>query len=339
MEKADRGLEAVTPVHYCLMAACGIATGIAQAQSASPGSGPAYPTKPIRLIIPYPPGGATDILGRTVVQKLGETLRQQVIADNRSGATGIVGLELAAKAPADGYTIVIGQASNLAINLALMGKLPYDPVRDFSPITLVASTPNVLVVHPSLPVRSVKDLVTLAKARPGQINYASSGSGSPGHLVAEQFKKVAKIDMVHIPYKGAGPAVIDVVAGHADLYFTSPITAQPFVKSGRLRVVAVASAKRSPSMPNVPTVAEEGYPGVDSTSWWGLLAPAGVSKSIIDTLNSETVKILKLPEVKAHLAGQGADPEASTPEQFAAFIKTEIVKWANLVKLTSAKME
>ena len=190
-----------------------------------------------------------------------------------------------------------------------------------------------------LPVRSVKDLVALAKAKPGQINYASSGSGSPGHLVAEQFKKVAKIDMVHIPYKGAGPAVIDVVAGHADLYFTSPITAQPFVKSGRLRVVAVASAKRSPSMPNVPTVAEEGYPGVDSTSWWGLLAPAGVSKSIIDTLNAETVKILKLPDVKERLASQGADPEASTPEQFAAFIKTEIVKWANLVKLTGAKME
>lgn len=298
-----------------------------------------YPAKPIRLIIPFPPGGATDALGRTVVQKLGESLRQQVIADNRPGASGILGMELAAKAPADGYTLVVGQASNLAINLALMGKLPYDPVAGFSPITLIATTPNVLVVHPSLPVRSIKDLVALAKAKPGKINYASSGIGSPGHLVTERFKIAAKIDMVHIPYKGAGPALTDVVAGHADIYFTSPISAQPFVKSGRLRVVAVASAKRSASMPDVPTVAEAGYPEVDSTSWWGLLAPAGVPKDIIDRLNAETLKLLNQTDVKQRLMSEGADPAPTTPEQFALFIKNEIVKWASLVKLTGVKLE
>jgi tripartite-type tricarboxylate transporter receptor subunit TctC len=298
-----------------------------------------YPAKPIRLIIPFPPGGATDALGRTVVQKLGESLRQQVIADNRPGASGILGMELAAKAPADGYTLVVGQASNLAINLALMGKLPYDPVAAFSPITLIATTPNVLVVHPSLPVRSIKDLVALAKAKPGKINYASSGIGSPGHLVTERFKIAAKIDMVHIPYKGAGPALTDVVAGHADIYFTSPISAQPFVKSGRLRVVAVASAKRSASMPDVPTVAEAGYPEVDSTSWWGLLAPAGVPKDIIDRLNAETLKLLNQTDVKQRLMSEGADPAPTTPEQFALFIKNEIVKWASLVKLTGVKLE
>jgi tripartite-type tricarboxylate transporter receptor subunit TctC len=299
----------------------------------------AYPAKPIRLIIPFPPGGATDALGRSVVQKLAEPLRQQVIADNRAGATGILGMELAAKAPPDGYTLVIGQASNMAINLALMGKLPYDPVAAFTPITLIATTPNVLVVHPSMPVRSIKDLVALAKAKPGQINYASSGIGSPGHLVTERFKIAAKIDMVHIPYKGAGPALIDVLAGHADIYFTSPISAQPFVKSGRLRTIAVASAKRSASMPNVPTVAEAGYPEVDSTSWWGLLAPAGTSKDIIERLHGEMVKLLNQADVKQRLAAEGADPAPTTPAEFAAFIRSETVKWANLVKVTGVKLE
>jgi tripartite-type tricarboxylate transporter receptor subunit TctC len=298
-----------------------------------------YPSKPIRLIIPFPPGGATDVLGRTVVQKLGETFKQQVIADNRAGASGIVGMDLAAKAPPDGYTIVIGQASNLAINLALMGKLPYDPATAFAPITLIATTPNVLVVHPSLPVRSIKDLVALAKAKPGQINFASSGIGSPGHLVTERLKIAAKINMVHIPYKGAGPALTDVVAGHADLYFTSPLSAQPFLKSGRLRAVAVTSAKRSASMPDIPTVAESGYPEVDSTSWWGLLAPAGVPKDIIDRLNAETVRLLNQHDVKQRLMSEGADPAPTAPDQFASFIRSEIVKWANLVKVTGVKVE
>ena len=298
-----------------------------------------YPAKPIRLIIPYPPGGATDVLARTVVQKLADPLRQQLIADNRPGASGIVGMELAARAPADGYTLVIGQASNLAISLALMGKLPYDPLTAFSPITLIATTSSVLVVHPSLPVRSVRDLVALARAKPGSINYASAGVGGPGHLITERFKIAAKIDMVHIPYKGAGPALTDVLAGHAHLYFTSPLSAQPFLKSGRLRAVAVASAKRSAAMPDVPTVAEAGYPEVDSTSWWGLLAPAGVPKEIIDRLSAETIRLLNQADVRQRLMSEGAEPSPMTPEQFAAFIKSEMVKWANLVKLTGVKLE
>jgi tripartite-type tricarboxylate transporter receptor subunit TctC len=299
----------------------------------------AYPSKPIRLIIPFPPGGATDSLGRNVVQRLAEPLRQPIIADNRAGASGIPGLEIASRSPPDGYTIVIGQAGNLAINLAMMGKLPYDPVNAFTPITLLATTPNVLVVHPSLPVRSVKDLVALAKAKPGQINYASSGIGSPGHLTAARFAIAAKISMVHIPYKGAGPALIDVLAGNAHAYFTSPISAQTFVNSGRLRYVAVASAKRSALMPNVPTMAEAGYPEVDTTSWWGLMGPAGMPKEIVERLHGEMIKVLNQPEVKKRLAAEGADAAPTTPAEFSAFIKTEIVKWANLVKVTGVKVE
>lgn len=298
-----------------------------------------YPVKPIRLIVPFPPGGATDILGRAIGQKLGETLGQQIVIDNRPGASGSIGADLAAKAAPDGYTLLIGQATNLAINISLMGKLPFDPVKDFAPVTLVASTPNLLVVHPSLPVRSVKDLVALAKAKPGTINYASSGNGSPGHLAAELFKKAAGIDMVHIPYKGAAPALTDVVSGHASLYFTSPISAQSLVKAGRLRMVAVTSAKRSPSMPDVPTVAEAGFPDFDLASWWGMLAPAGVSRDILTRLHSETVKILNLPDVRQRLSSQGADVLSNTPEQFAAYIKSEIAKWGKLVKASGARID
>lgn len=298
-----------------------------------------YPVKPIRLIVPYPPAGATDILGRIIGQKLGESLGQQVVIENRPGASGIIGADLAAKAAPDGYSLLVGQAANLAINISLMGKLPYDPVKDFSPVTLVASTPNLLVVHPSLPVRSVQDLIALAKAKPGAINYASAGSGSPGHLAAELLKKTAKIDMVHIPYKGAAPALTDVVAGQASLYFTSPISAQPFVKSGRLRMVAVTSAKRSPSLPDVPAVAEAGFPEFDLTSWWGILAPAGVARDIIERLHGETIRILNLTDVKQRYASLGADAVTNTPEQFAAYIKSEIAKWAKVVKESGASID
>ena len=298
-----------------------------------------YPVKPIRLIVPYPPAGATDILGRIIGQKLGESLGQQVVIENRPGASGIIGADLAAKAAPDGYSLLVGQAANLAINISLMGKLPYDPVKDFAPVTLVAATPNLLVVHPSLPVRSVQDLIALAKAKPGAINYASAGSGSPGHLAAELLKKTAKIDMVHIPYKGAAPALTDVVAGQASLYFTSPISAQPFVKSGRLRMVAVTSAKRSPSLPDVPAVAEAGFPEFDLTSWWGILAPAGVARDIIERLHGETIRILNLTDVKQRYASLGADAVTNTPEQFAAYIKSEIAKWAKVVKDSGARLD
>jgi tripartite-type tricarboxylate transporter receptor subunit TctC len=300
----------------------------------------AYPVKPVRIIVPFPPGGTTDLLARTLAPKLGESLGGQVVVENRAGATGNIGADAAAKSAPDGYTLVIGQASNLAINPTLMGKqLPYDPIKDFAPVTLLASTPNVLVVHPSLPVRSIRDLVALAKAKPGAINYATSGNGSPGHFCAELLNKRAGINLVHIPYKGAGPALIDVVGGHASLYFTSMPSAQPFVPSGRLRVIAQTSVTRSPSMPDLPTVAEAGYPGYDITSWWGVLTPTGVPKDIAARLHAETVRILKTAEVKEHLAGMGTDVVTNTPEQFAAYIKAEIAKWAKVINETGIKLE
>jgi tripartite-type tricarboxylate transporter receptor subunit TctC len=300
----------------------------------------AYPVKPIRMIVPFPPGGTTDLLARTLGPRLSESLGEQVVVENRAGATGNIGADVAAKSAPDGYTLLIGQASNIAINITLMGRLlPYDPVRDFTPVTLLASTPNVLVVHPSLPVHSVRDLIALAKAKPGAINYATSGNGSPGHFCAELLKKLAGIDMVHIPYKGAGPALIDVVGGHASLYFTSMPSAQPFVPSGRLRVIAQTSARRSPSMPDLPTVAEAGFSGYDITSWWGVLTPAGVPKDIASRLHTEIVRILNTAEVKERLAGMGTDVVSNTPEQFAAYIKAEISKWAKMIKDTGIKLE
>lgn len=298
-----------------------------------------YPTKPIRLIVPYPPGGGTDIFARLLGAKLGETLGQQLVIENRAGAAGVLGADAAAKAAPDGYTLVVGQASNLAINPHMMSKLPYDPLKDFAPITLIATSPSLLVVHPSLPARSVKDLVALAKARPGSINYASAGNGSPGHLAAEYFRKVANINLVHIPYKGATPAMLDVIAGQTSLYFTSPVAAQPYVQSGRLRQLAVTSAQRFPPLPDVPAIAEAGYRDFDMTSWWGLLAPAGVAKEIIARLHAEAVKALTTAEMKERLAGQGAMVVTGTPEQFAAYIKSEIANWGRIVTVSGARMD
>lgn len=314
-----------------LLAATSLGTAAAIAQP--------YPSKPIRLIVPYPPGGGTDIFARIVGAKLGEALGQQLVIEQRPGAGGVIGAEAAAKAAPDGYTLLIGQASNLAINPNLMSRLPYDPVRDFSPITLIAASPNLLVVHPSLPVRSVKDLVTLAKSRPGSINYASAGNGSPGHLAAEYFKTVAKINLVHVPYKGATPALTDVIAGQVSLYFTSPVAAQPYVRSGRLRQIAVTSGQRFPPLPDVPTIAEAGYKEVDMTSWWGLLAPAGVARDIVARLNAETLRVLGAAEMKERLAGQGAVVVTNTPEQFGAYIKTEIANWSRIVKASGARLD
>jgi tripartite-type tricarboxylate transporter receptor subunit TctC len=309
---------------------------LALAPAFAPAQG--HPVKPVRIIVPYPPGGATDIFARLLGTILAETLGQQVVIEQRPGAGGVIGAEVAAKSPADGYTLWVGQASNLAINQHLMGRLPYDPVRDFAPITLIATAPNLLVVHPSLPVHRIQDLVALAKARPGAINYASAGNGSPGHLAAAYFCTLAKIDMVHIPYKGAAPALMDVMAGHASLYFTSPLSAQPLVKAGRLRQIAVTSAKRFPPLPDVPSVAEAGYP-LDISSWWGLLAPAGVPPDILARVHAETVKALNGADVKDRLAAQGAIVATNTPEQFAAHIKSEIANWARIVKASGARLD
>ncbi|HEV7819623.1 MAG TPA: tripartite tricarboxylate transporter substrate binding protein, partial [Burkholderiales bacterium] len=272
-----------------VLAVAALYNGHATAQS--------YPIKPVRLIVPYPPGGGTDIFARMLGARLGDALGQQIVIENRAGAAGVLGADAAAKAPPDGYTLVVGQASNLAINPHLMSKLPYDPLRDFAPITLIATSPSLLVIHPSLPVRSVKELVALAKARPGAINYASAGSGSPGHLAAEYFKKVTATDIVHIPYKGATPAMLDVIAGQASLYFTSPVAAQPYVQSGRLRQIAVTSAKRFPPLPDVPAIAESGYRQFDLVSWWGLLAPSAVPQEIIARLHAVATKVLNTPDM------------------------------------------
>ena len=306
---------------------------------ASTADAQSWPAKPIRIISPYPPAGANDLLARIIAPKLSEQLGQPVVVENRAGATGNIGAELVAKAPADGYTLLMGQAGNLTINISLMAKIPFDPVRDFSPVTMVASTPTVLVVHPSLPVRTVKDLIALAKAKPGQINYATSGIGSPGHLAAELLNKSAGIRLVHIPYKGAAPALLDVVAGNAHLYFTSAVSAQPFIPSGRLRMVAVASAKRSPSLPEVPTVAEAGFPEFDVSSWWGVVAPASTPREVVMRLQTEIHRVIALPEIRAKLAEQGLDIATNTPEQFAAYIKSETAKWAKLIREVGVKPE
>jgi len=291
------------------------------------------------MIVPYPPGGGTDIFARLLAAKLSPALGQQVVIEQRPGAGGVIGADVAAKAAPDGYTLLIGQASNLAINQHLMSKLPYDPVKDFAPITLIATSPGLLVVHPSLPIRTVKDLVALAKSRPGTINYASAGNGSPGHLAAAYFNKVAHIDLLHVPYKGATPAMTDVIAGHASLYFTSPVAAQPYVQSGRLRQIAVTSAQRFPPLPYVPSIAEAGYPDFDMTSWWGLLAPAGIPRDIVARLHTESVTALNAAEMKERLAAQGALVVTNAPDQFASYLKSEIANWGRIVKASGARLD
>ena len=291
------------------------------------------------MIVPYPPGGGTDIFARLLAAKLSPALGQQVVIEQRPGAGGVIGADVAVKAAPDGYTLLIGQASNLAINQHLMSKLPYDPLKDFAPITLIATSPGLLVVHPSLPIRTVKDLVALAKSRPGTINYASAGNGSPGHLAAAYFNKVAHIDLLHVPYKGATPAMTDVIAGHASLYFTSPVAAQTYVQSGRLRQIAVTSAQRFPPLPDVPSIAEAGYPDFDMTSWWGLLAPAGIPRDIVARLHTESVTALNAAEMKERLAAQGALVVTNAPDQFASYLKSEIANWGRIVKASGARLD
>ena len=298
----------------------------------------AYPVKPLRMIVPFPPGGATDLIGRYLGLRLGEIFGQPFVIENRGGANGTLGLDAAAKAPPDGYTLVIGQTGNLTISVSLV-KVGYDPVRDFSPLTLVVSSPHVIAVHPALPVRSFKDLVALAKAKPGQLNYASSGSGSPGHLGVELLKKSAKIDLVHIPYKGAAPGFTDLIAGHVAIFFTSSLSTQQFTKSGRVRILAVGSAQRSPSLPDVPTIAESGYPGFEVSSWWGALGPAGMPREIVSRLNGEIVKIMSSQDARDRMAALGADIVTNSPEQFADYVRTETVKWGQLIKETGARVD
>jgi tripartite-type tricarboxylate transporter receptor subunit TctC len=298
----------------------------------------AYPVKTLRMVVPFPPGGATDILGRYLGLKLGEAFGQQFVVENRGGANGTLGLDVAAKAPPDGYTLVIGQTGNLTISPSLT-KVGYDPVRDFTPLTMLVSAAHLITVHPSLPARSLKELVVLAKSRPGQLSYASSGSGSPGHLGVELFKKLAGIEMVHVPYKGASPAFTDLMAGHVQLYFTSTLSTQQFISSGRVRLLPMGSARRSPSLPDVPTMAESGYPGFEVSSWWGALGPAGLPQAVVTRLNAEIVKLMATPDARDRMAALGADIQTGTPEQFAAYIKSETAKWGKVIRESGARVD
>lgn len=301
--------------------------------------GQAYPAKPIRMIIGFPPGGGTDIVGRIVAQKLAESFGQQVIADNRGGASGQLAAELVAKAAPDGHTIMMAHIAAISILPSLISRLPYDAQKDFVPITLVAIGPNLLVVHPSLPVKTVKDLVALAKARPGQLQYASPGAGTVQHLAAELFKLQAKVDMLHVPYKGSGQSIIDLVAGHVHLDFDSVPPVINHVRNGKLRAIAVTSEKRFSLLPEIPTVTEGGVPGFDMSTWWGLVAPGAVGKDIVARLHGETVKLLRQPDVKEKIAFVGAETVGNTPEEFAAYIRAEAAKYARIVKAANIKVD
>jgi len=297
-----------------------------------------YPAKPVRLIVPFPPGGGTDTLARIYGQKLGELLGAQVLIDNRPGGGTNIGAEIAAKAPGDGYTTLMGNISH-AINVSLYNKLGYDLVRDFAPVSLLASTPNILVVHPSIPARSVKELIALARSRPGQLDYASSGSGTSAHLSAELFSTMAGVKMTHIPYKGGGPAVIALTGGQVSVGFATTPSVIGHVKSGKMRGLAVTTAQRSPSTPDLPTISEAGLPGFEAGTWYGLLVPATVPKDIVARLNTESLKILKMQDVKERLDTAGFETLGSTPEQFGVYIRTEIDKWGKVVRASGVKAE
>ncbi len=314
-----------------LLAACLLicTSGLVSAQN--------YPSKPIRYIVPFPPGGGTDIVARALAPRLLEASGITLIVDNRGGGGTVVGAEMAARSPADGYTVFMGTNTSHAINPNLPTKLPYDAVRDFQPVTRLAMVPYMITVHPSLPARNVKELVALAKARPGQLNFASSGNGTPGHLAGLMLNEAAGIDMTHIPYKGSAPALTAMVSGETQLLVSSLTSTLPLVKAGRLRPIAMSSLKRSPLMPALPTVAEGGYPGFEAITWFGLFLPANTAAAITAKLNTEFVKVLNNAEFKAWLAEQGAEAAPTTPEEFAAFIKAEIARYAPLVKKSGMK--
>lgn len=297
-----------------------------------------YPTRPIRFVVPFPPGGGADTLARVLGQKLGEAWGEQVVIDNRPGAGGNISAEIAAKAAPDGYTIFQGNVAH-AISASLYAKLNYDLVKDFSPVTQLASTPFVLLVNPSLPAGSVKELIALAKAKPGQLNYGSSGSGGASHLAMELFRSMAGIDVRHIPYKGAGPAATDLISGQIQLMFFVQAAARPHMSSGRLRGLAIGSAKRSSALPELPTIAESGVPGYEAGSWYGVLVPRGTPERVIAKLHATITQVLGLPDVRERLANQGFELVGNSPAQFGAYIRAEIPKWARVVKASGARVD
>ena len=297
-----------------------------------------YPSKPIRIVVGFPPGGTNDILARIIGHKLGEQLGQSVVVDNRAGANGIIGTEVVAKAPADGYTLLL-QSVVHAINPGLYKKLPYDPVADFTPVVLLAAGQLVLVVHPSLPVASVKELITLAKSRPRALNYASTGSGGSPHLAMELFKTMARVELVHIPYKGTGPAMTDLVSGQVPVMFPPLLPSLPHIQGGKLLALAVAGRQRAAVAPAVPTMSESGLPAFEASAWFGVFAPAKTPRDIVTRLNAEINRTLQMRDINDRLVTQGAEPRGGTPEQFDEYVKSEIAKWSKVVEVSGARVE
>ena len=298
-----------------------------------------YPTKPVRLVVTYTAGGPADIAARALAQKLAEMWGQQVVVDNRAGAGGIIGTELVAKAAPDGYTLLHGTAAGLIINPLLVKKLPYDTFRDFAPVSMVVIVPQLLVTHPALPATTLKELIALAKARPGALNYASVGIGSPNHLGMELLKSMAGIDMVHVPYKGATPAMADLIAGQVQLAFNGMASVLPQIASGKMKAIAIGSARRSPAAPDVPTVAEAGLPGFEYVAWNGNFAPAGTPAALVNRLSADIRKALAAPDVVQRLASLGSEPGGNTPAEFAAYVKADHARWARVVQTVGLKAE
>ncbi len=305
---------------------------------AATASAQSFPTKPLKIIVPFPAGGTVDFFARVISTKLSEALGQSVLVENRAGAGGNIAAEAVAKAAPDGYTLLMG-SEIIAINTSLYSKIGYDPVKDLAPITLVGTVPNILIVHPGLPVNSVNDLIALAKKTPGKISFASTGQGTSTHLSSELFKLMANIDMLHIPYKGGPPAIADLISGQVNMMFINMPTGITHVRSGKAKIIAVSSIKRVSQLPDVPTVDQAGVKGFETSAWSGLYAPAGTPADIINRLNAEVVKILKQPSVREQLMAQGAEPVGDTPEEFSRFTLAEISKWAKIIKISGAKVD
>ncbi len=316
---------------FIVIACCALAALPAYAQD--------YPRRPVRLIVPFPPGGGNDIVARAVAQELGKSLGQQLVVDNRAGAAGAIGAELAARSPADGYTLFLGGVGSHVVNPSLHAKLSYDPIRDFAPVTLIASAPSVLVVNPSLRATSVAEFTALAKANPGKLNYASNGNGSSAQLAAVLYESMAGVRMVHVPYKGVAPALVDLMSGEVQLMFGTLVAILPHIKAGRLRALAVTGRSRSALLPEVPTLAESGLPGYEAGSWYGILAPAGTPGAIVARLNTEINAAIRQPEVRERLAAEGAEVLGGTPGDFASHIKAELSRMGKLMREAGIRME
>ncbi|HET9404400.1 MAG TPA: tripartite tricarboxylate transporter substrate binding protein [Burkholderiales bacterium] len=307
--------------------------------AALPATAQQYPSRPVRFVVPFAPGGSTDTLARTMGVKLADALGQQVVVDNRPGGNGDIGMLIVARAPADGHTIVLGYIANLAIAPSLQAKMPYDPVKDFAPITQPASSPNVLTAHPSVQARNLKELIALAKASPGKVSFASTGVASIGHLTGELINNLAAIRMTHVPYKGSGQAVTDILGGHVQVMFSGFSSTLHHIKAGKLRALAVTGPKRAPALSDVPTIAEQGFPGVEATAWYGVLAPAGTPRPVVMRLHGDLVRSLRQPDVVQKLDGLGFEIVGSTPEQFGAYIRSETRKWEKVVRASGAKSD